>query len=136
MSKSASPSSYRLRTDSDSGIMRQADTMIRWFRYVALLEGITTLALFFIAMPLKYGWGNPVLVPPIGLIHGIAFLAYIATMLFTLPGRNFSRAEWTRTVVAAFVPFGTFVNDPMLKRKQAALESGGGRIPAPSRSQV
>lgn len=109
---------------------------MRSFRYVGLLEGITTLALFFIAMPLKYGWGNPVLVPPIGLIHGIAFLAYIATMLFTLPGRNFSRAEWTRTVVAAFVPFGTFVNDPMLKRKQAALESGGGRIPAPSRSQV
>ena len=115
--------------------MGQAVTMIRLFRYVALLEGITTLALFFVAMPLKYGWGNPVLVPPIGLIHGIAFLAYIATMLFTLPGRGFTRGEWTRTLLAAFVPFGTFVNDPMLTRKQRALESGIGRIPTPSRSQ-
>lgn len=108
--------------------------MIRTFRYVALLEGITTLALFFIAMPLKYGWDNPVLVPPIGLIHGIAFLVYIAAMLFTLPGRGFSRTEWVRTVLAAFVPFGTFINDPLLKRKQAALESDGRRVPAPSRT--
>jgi integral membrane protein len=108
--------------------------MIRWFRYVALAEGITTLALFFIAMPLKYGWDNPALVPPIGLIHGIAFLAYIATMLLTLPGRGFSTPEWVRTAVAAFVPFGTFVNDPMLKRKQVALESRDSRIPAASRT--
>ena len=108
--------------------------MIRPFRYVALIEGITTLALFFVAMPLKYGWDNPVLVPPIGLIHGIAFLVYIATMLFTLPGRGFSRTEWVHTVLAAFIPFGTFLNDPMLKRKQAALESGARRIPAASRT--
>ena len=37
--------------------------MIRWFRFVALAEGITTLALFFIAMPMKYGWDNPARVP-------------------------------------------------------------------------
>jgi integral membrane protein len=110
------------------------DSMIRWFRFVALAEGTTTLALFFIAMPLKYGWDNPALVPPIGLIHGIAFLAYIATMLLTLPGRGFSTPEWVRTGVAAFVPFGTFINDPMLKRKQTAVESRDRRIRAASRS--
>lgn len=93
--------------------------MIRFFRLVALVEGLTTLALFLIAMPLKYAFGNPVLVPPVGLIHGVAFLAYIAMMIVVLPGRGFSRGEWARTALAAFVPFGTFLNDRLLERKQA-----------------
>jgi integral membrane protein len=97
---------------------------IRFFRLVALVEGITTLALFFVAMPLKYAWDNPVLVPPVGLIHGIAFLIYIGVMLVALRGRGFGRREWVRTTVAAFVPLGTFLNDPMLKRKQDALTNG------------
>jgi integral membrane protein len=98
--------------------------MIRFFRLVAFVEGITTLALFFIAMPVKYAWGNPVLVPPVGLIHGIAFLVYVAVMFFALRGRGFGRREWVRTTVAAFVPFGTFLNDPMLRRKQEAESNG------------
>ena|SRR5688572_2574785 len=97
---------------------------IRFFRLVALVEGITTLALFFIAMPLKYVWGNPMLVPPVGLIHGIAFLVYIGAMLIVLRKHGFATGEWVRTTVAAFIPFGTFLNDPMLKRKQDALSEG------------
>ena len=92
--------------------------MLRILRTVALIEGLTTLALFLIAMPLKYAFGNPVLVPPVGLVHGIAFVIYIGVMLAALPGRGFTRSEWARTTLAAFVPFGTFLNDPMLKRKQ------------------
>lgn len=91
---------------------------IGFFRGVALIEGFTTLALFFVAMPLKYLLGNPALVPPVGLVHGIAFLLYVGAMVIVLPGRGFSRGEWARTALAAFVPLGTFLNDPMLKRKQ------------------
>ena len=93
--------------------------MLRLFRYIALVEGITTIALFLIAMPLKYGFGNPVLVPPVGLIHGLAFLAYIAAMLVALPGKGFGFAGWLRTTLAAFVPFGTFLNDGFIKRHEA-----------------
>jgi integral membrane protein len=101
--------------------------MIRFFRFVALVEGITTLALFLIAMPLKYGVGNPVLVPPVGLIHGIAFLIYVLVMVVAMRRRGFSAREWMRTALAAFVPFGTFLNDPMLKRKQAILAAAAPR---------
>lgn len=92
--------------------------MLQTFRLVALVEGVTTLALFFIAMPAKYWLGNPVLVPPVGMAHGIAFLAYLAVMVVALPGRGFTFLEWLRTALAAFVPFGTFLNDGLLKRKQ------------------
>lgn len=95
--------------------------MIRLFRYIGVAEGITTLALFLVAMPAKYWFGFPDLVPSVGLIHGVAFIAYILAMMVCLWGRGFSGWEWTRTTLAAFFPFGTFLNDPLLKRKQLAL---------------
>jgi integral membrane protein len=97
--------------------------LIRLFRAVAFFEGLTTLALFLVAMPVKYWLGNPVLVPPIGMLHGVAFLVYIAVMLITLPTRGFSLIGWLRTTLAAFVPFGTFLNDSYLKARQQAFEA-------------
>lgn len=94
--------------------------MIRLFRYIGVAEGFTTLALFFVAMPAKYWFGYPGLIPPIGLIHGVAFIAYILAMVICLPGRGFSRLDWMRTTLAAFFPVGTFLNDPFLKRKEPA----------------
>ena len=95
--------------------------MLRAFRLIALIEGCTTLALFLVAMPLKYWGGNPVLVPPVGMAHGVAWLAYLAGMAVCLPGRGFSAWEVLRTFIAALFPFGTFLNDPLLARRQAAL---------------
>jgi integral membrane protein len=94
--------------------------MIRFFRFIALIEGLTTIGLFLIAMPLKYIWHNPALVPPLGMAHGVAFLAYIAVMLMTLPMRGFGMGGWLRTALAALIPFGTFLNDPYLHRRQLA----------------
>lgn len=94
--------------------------MIRAFRYISLFEGCTTLALFLVAMPAKYFFGIPELVPPVGALHGAAFVAYIVAMVICLPGRGFTAWEWLRTTVASFFPFGTFLNDGLLKRKQAA----------------
>lgn len=97
--------------------------MIRIFRFIGILEGLTTLALFLVAMPAKYFFGYPELVPPVGVIHGMAFVTYVGAMLVCLPGRGFTGGEWVRTLVASFFPFGTFLNDPMLKRKQAAASA-------------
>lgn len=93
--------------------------MLKLFRAVALIEGVTTLALFFVAMPLKYALGNPALVPPVGLIHGIAFLTYLVVMAITLPSLGIGTGGWLRTTFAAFVPFGTFLNDGYLAKAGA-----------------
>lgn len=97
--------------------------MIRFFRFIGLVEGITTLVLFLVAMPLKYLAGDANWVPHAGAIHGLAFLAYLAALLFCLRGYRLTAWEWTRTTLAAFIPFGTFLNDPMLKRKQLAAQA-------------
>lgn len=92
--------------------------MFKLFRAIALIEGITTIALFFVAMPAKYVFDFPQLVPPVGMIHGWAFLAYIVAMIAALSGKGFTPLEWARTTIASFFPFGTFLNDPFLKRKE------------------
>ena len=94
--------------------------MIQLFRYIGLAEGVTTLALFFVAMPAKYLFGSPGLVPTVGMIHGVAFVVYLLAMVVCLPGRGFTAWEWTRTTIASFFPFGTFLNDGLLRRKQVA----------------
>jgi integral membrane protein len=86
----------------------------RLFRHVAFIEGVTTLALFFVAMPIKYLAGNPEPVRITGWVHGAAFLAYVLMMVIALRGRGWTPAEWLRTFAASLVPFGTFANDRFL----------------------
>ena len=90
--------------------------MLRLFRTIALFEGVTTIALFLVAMPLKYWFGDPRLVPPVGMTHGVAWLAYLGAMAVCLPGKGLSAWGWLRTFVAALFPFGTFLNDSYLRR--------------------
>ncbi len=96
--------------------------MLKLFRVIALVEGLTTIALFCVAMPLKYWMDNPVLVPPVGLAHGFAWLAYVMAMVVCLPGKGFGMWEVVRTFIAALFPFSTFLNDGLIRRKQAARE--------------
>ena len=94
--------------------------MLRLFRYVALVEGMTTIVLFLVAMPLKYWLGDPRLVPHVGAVHGGAWLLYLAAMAVCLPGKGLSAWGWGRAFIAALVPFGTFLNDPDLRRMEEA----------------
>ena len=98
--------------------------MLRIFRIIALVEGVTTIALFLVAMPAKYWFDYPALVPPVGMTHGVAWIAYVAAMLICLPGRGFGVTGWLRTFVAALFPFGTFLNDPYVRRKELAAAGG------------
>ncbi|OYX60607.1 MAG: hypothetical protein B7Y88_15555 [Sphingomonadales bacterium 32-64-17] len=86
------------------------------FRKVALAEGVSTLLLFLLAMPLKYLFDQPGLIRPVGWAHGVLFITYIVAMGPGLWGRKAGILGWLRTFVAALFPFGTFLNDGFLKR--------------------
>ena len=104
----------------------------RLFRHVAFIEGVTTLALFLVAMPIKYIAGNPAPVTITGWIHGVAFIAYMVMMVLALRGRGWTTGEWARTFAASLVPFGTFANDRFL----IARETSGPRpVPCAPESQ-
>ena len=93
----------------------RASAWYRFFRGVAFVEGVTTLVLFLVAMPIKYLAGNPEPVRIAGWIHGIAFIAYVLTMWIALRGRGWTRWALARTFAAALFPFGTFANDRFLR---------------------
>lgn len=88
------------------------------FRGVAFFEGLTSIALFCVAMPMKYIWDMPQLIFPAGAIHGYAWIAYVVLMVVALWGRGWSAPDWGRTFLAGLIPLGTFFNDPFLKRRQ------------------
>ncbi len=94
--------------------------MLQLFRTVALAEGVSTLALFLVAMPLKYAFDQPGLIRPVGWAHGVLFLTYLVAMVPGLWGRRAGLLGWLRTFIAALFPFGTFLNDGFLKRLQRA----------------
>jgi integral membrane protein len=82
--------------------------LIKHFRIIATLEGISYLALFAISMPLKYGldilWPNQV----IGMAHGVLFIWYC---LLILPIKSKLNLKFTDAViifVASLLPFATF----------------------------
>jgi integral membrane protein len=91
--------------------------MLTLFRRIALAEGISTLLLFLVAMPLKYLADWPGLIRPVGMAHGVLFVAYVVAMIPGLWGKGFGLSGWARTFAAALFPFGTFLNDPHLRRK-------------------
>jgi integral membrane protein len=86
-------------------------TTLRWLRLIGCIEGISTLTLFGIAMPLKYAAGLPLAVTVVGSLHGGLFLLYLATILVVMALYRWSILRGIALAVAAVVPFGPFVMD-------------------------
>tara|TARA_X000000368_G_scaffold345175_1_gene284199 strand:- start:333 stop:665 length:333 start_codon:yes stop_codon:yes gene_type:complete len=78
---------------------------------LAILEGVSCIVLFFIAMPLKYfgGYENSVKIP--GMAHGVLFVLYCLALLPV-----FFLYKWDFKILlisglASIIPFGTFWAD-------------------------
>jgi len=100
---------------------RAVITLLRSFRRIAWLEGVSFLLLLGVAMPLKYWAGMPLAVRVVGSIHGLLFVAYVvsAALLFFRSQWSFARAALALT--ASVVPFGTFAFDRSVREEVAAL---------------
>ena len=104
-----------------SALQSEERSQLRRMRAVSLLEGATLVLLLGVAVPLKHLAGFPVATSIMGPIHGIAFVLYVWMLVQTLSLGGWTRAEAARMVLAAFIPFGAFVNERALARRQASL---------------
>lgn len=93
--------------------------MLKLFRFIGLLEGISLLLLFFVAMPLKYFFDYPALVPYVGLTHGLLFLLFFVLLLVTCHLQKWSVMMFVGGIIASILPFGTFVFDAKIKKMEA-----------------
>lgn len=93
------------------------NTPVGRLRLIACVEGISFLILLGIAMPLKYAAGIEEAVKVTGWAHGLLFILFCFALLFAMRA-----ARWTLffagiTFVSALLPFGTFVMDSHLKKR-------------------
>lgn len=91
-------------------------TFLRALRVLALVEGVSTLLLFFVAMPLKYFAGMPLAVTIVGTIHGGLFVALVVMLLVAVVKVPISYRLAAAGIVAAIVPGGPFVLESRLAK--------------------
>lgn len=92
----------------------------RRFRKVALFEGLSLLALLFVAMPLKYAAGMPLAVRIVGSIHGALFLWYVYEAVDLRLEKIWTNGRFVVAMIASSVPFGTFWLDARLRKESAS----------------
>src|SRR5688572_19189028 len=95
-------------------------SFVHALRHLAIIEGISTLVLFGIAMPLKYVAGMPLAVRIVGSLHGALFVALVLMLLLAIRKVPISSALAAAGIAAAIVPGGPFLLDRHLARFDAA----------------
>ena len=97
--------------------------MIKAFRGVAILEGISYLALFGLSMPLKYlaGLKEPNIY--IGNAHGVLFIAYAILAIFVCRQQKWGLKRYAILFIASLLPFGTFYIEQKYLKNPESRES-------------
>lgn len=85
--------------------------MLKTFKIISYLEGISFLLILFVSMPLKYIWGMPEANFVIGMAHGVLFLLYIALAVAVKQLLNWSFKTFIIVLLCSIIPFGTFWMD-------------------------
>jgi integral membrane protein len=110
----------KINEKSINNMKKEFSGSIGWLRIIGIAEGISLLVLMGIAMPLKYLAGKPEAVKYTGWIHGLLFVAFIATVLYVYFQKNWPFKRVVIAFIAAFLPFGTFVFDKWLQKQTEA----------------
>jgi len=91
---------------------------------IALAEGISFLTLLFIAMPIKYVMGMPEVVRVVGTMHGVLFLLYVGLLAMLHVRQRWSFSFSLYALLASMIPFGTFMLDKQLRKKEVLIKVG------------
>jgi integral membrane protein len=84
--------------------------MIKFFKIIAILEGISYLLLFgnmFITKNINFDLYKTIL-GPLGMTHGALFIAYLILALLVKIKVNWSAKIFLIVCVASLIPFATF----------------------------
>lgn len=96
---------------------------LRRFRFIAFVEGVSVLLLFFVAMPLKYLAGEPRPVLWVGWAHGFLFVAYVLAVANVAVVFRWSLLRIGMALLASLPPFGTFIFERWLRTADAPRQT-------------
>ena len=84
------------------------ENYLRAYRVAAWVTGIGLVILVFIAMPLKYFFGQPLLVAIVGMAHGFLYMAYIVITLLLAERCRWRPVDALVILVAGTIPLASF----------------------------
>ncbi len=93
--------------------------MLKMFRLLSLIEGLSLITLLFIAMPFRYQLGID-FVWPVGMTHGLLWLAFFVLSLAVSHVRRWSVLVWLLALACSVIPFGFVYLGQRLKRERLA----------------
>lgn len=92
---------------------------LRHLSIMALVEAGSLIALFLIAMPLKYMADLPIAVKIVGPIHGALFLWTLGFLMFVLARRQLPLLKGLLFFIAMLIPFAGILSHRMIDRRIA-----------------
>lgn len=98
--------------------------MLRIFQQIALWEAISTVLLFFVAMPLKYLADVPEAVRLAGSIHGFLVVIFIVLLIMCWQSYNWTFGRVIKYLVLSVIPIVSFWIERDLKREIQAQKKG------------
>ena len=76
------------------------------FRIISYLEGFSYLLLVFIAMPMKYLYGMPLMLKYIGMTHGVLFILFGIILLRYAKEYQLQKERIKDLFIYSLSPFG------------------------------
>jgi len=89
--------------------------MLKVFRVVSMVEGISFLLLLFAAMPAKYYLGVPEAVSVMGWAHGLLFMLYVGCAVIVVQRHKLPDSTTALIMVAGVTPFVCFYLEKKLR---------------------
>lgn len=91
------------------------DQLLSTFKKTAIWEGISSVILFFIAMPLKYFADMPLAVTYTGWAHGVLFIAYVGLLVACWLKYKWKFGRVVLFFIASLIPLAPFYVERQLK---------------------
>jgi integral membrane protein len=99
------------------------ETALRNYRIAAWVTGVGLLILVFVAMPLKYFFGQPTLVSVVGVTHGFLYMIYIVCTLLLAERCRWKPLDALVILIAGTVPLASFLAERRVTARVRARRS-------------
>ena len=101
---------FSFKNQNANRIKHKLKKMTKLFKFIAIAEGISYLALFFNMLVVKRL--NPelykLLLYPIGMAHGLLFISYVTIAFIIWKNQKWTIIELLIVQLGSLIPFGTF----------------------------
>ena len=95
----------------------QIETALRAYRIAAWVTGTGLVILVFVAMPLKYFFGQPLLVSVVGMLHGFFYMGYIVVTLLLAERCRWRPFDALVILLAGTIPLASFFAERRVTRR-------------------